>query len=411
MEFYDLPAQPSAAIITSVYPNYALLKRRYRELARKFHPDKKNTRGVEFFQKIDGVFRELKTLYNEEDGSFKFVDGHANFCLAANGKKVPIFRCLAISVERIRGLKHSGLHQVEFAIAGRRQKSDWVNVRSGQAAPLDFECLFFEWKQEDYLQVVIHFQRGFRYNKRDCETHILIGGQTNFRGWIQLEHKDRKAGEMFLHMEVLRENDLAGAKAHSQPTTNKIPIPIGPEPATRLCRSTSFDDENYGKRFSSTAAPPEPSVSSPIDAENLFQGLEDWRAASSASCFFSCLPSGSTRDDHARVDRGARSTPAHQHSGSITVESPCPPLEEDARGQDETLHQGPILCGRVVRSCDKWELAGSVASTAAHTPGSTPIPKSMAATPQPEHLMAMNLEALHKPLIDLRSIDTPLMDL
>eukprot|EP00392_Amoebophrya_sp_AT5.2_P013994 g14127.t1 len=123
------------------------------------------------------------------------------------------FRVLEVIVMGFRSLEKAGSYKVEIALDGRAQQMmGWAQLPSQRPGEVFYpdrveNFTFFRWHSDSYLQVILHGQRTFRMNKREGESHISIQElrkkhRGRFEGWIVLEHKNKKIGEVLLAIDM-----------------------------------------------------------------------------------------------------------------------------------------------------------------------------------------------------------------
>mmetsp|Transcript_27835 Transcript_27835/g.70349 ORF Transcript_27835/g.70349 Transcript_27835/m.70349 type:complete len:640 (-) Transcript_27835:309-2228(-) len=141
------------------------------------------------------------------------------------------FRVLEVIVMGFRSLEKAGSYKVEIALDGRAQQMmGWAQLPSQRPGEVFYpdrveNFTFFRWHSDSYLQVILHGQRTFRMNKREGESHISIQElrkkhRGRFEGWIVLEHKNKKIGEVLLAIDM---ESATGSRAR--------PVPVVTSPA------------------------------------------------------------------------------------------------------------------------------------------------------------------------------------
>ncbi|CAD7935826.1 unnamed protein product [Amoebophrya sp. A25] len=161
---------------------------------------------------------------------------------ASPGSYHETLRVVEVIVMGFRNIERSGTFKVEVALDGRSQQMvDWTDVPGSRQTTYcsTIEAFtFFRWREDSYVQIILHGQRMFRMNKREGEAHlsvsdILRNHQGNFENWVALEHKNRRIGEVRLRINMdgpelqLRQPPSRPSvdPLHQRPTSTEVPGP------------------------------------------------------------------------------------------------------------------------------------------------------------------------------------------
>ncbi|CAD7972316.1 unnamed protein product [Amoebophrya sp. A120] len=187
------------------------------------------------------------------------------------------FSVLEVIVMGFRNLEKAGTFKIEVALDGRSQQMmTWTELHQPRALVYCDRVenfTFFHWHTDSYLQVILHGQRTFRMNKREGESHVSVkevlrNFRGKFEGWVTLEHKNKKIGEVLLGINMEGEDQGISAR-NSRPELTSVQSGTNMA-SSRLNQSQQYNASNratmpaQGSTTSSLSRPtPPPSTYSP----------------------------------------------------------------------------------------------------------------------------------------------------